>query len=87
MTLRDCGIGAHNQGLFSALILHRNSRRRPKSVPSHLSGETRKVRLIPMLDEFAVSDAPDVDVAPRERFTGRLEHRRARTKLDGMTMR
>jgi hypothetical protein len=40
-----------------------------------------------MFNEFAVSDAPDVDVAPSEFFSGGLKDRRARTKLDGMIMR
>src|SRR5580704_18305933 len=56
------------------------------SFAAHLSRQAHEVGLVPMLDELAISDAPDLDVSPGQLLSRRREQRRVRSELHGMTM-
>ena len=53
----------------------------PVSVAAQLARETKKVGLIPVLDELAIGNPPDFDVIPGHLLAGRLEDRRPGPKL------
>src|ERR1700684_1328768 len=56
----------------------------PVSVAAQLARETKKVGLIPVLDELAIGNPPDFDATPGKFLSRRLKHRGIRDKLNRM---